>query len=107
MSNAILTTHNLTIGYRISGKTFRNVAADISISLQSGELVCLLGPNGAGKSTLLRSLAGMQPPIQGEVRLLGDDVYKLPPQELAKRLSLVLTEKIDVGINTFAKFMTH
>ncbi|MCX7595431.1 MAG: ABC transporter ATP-binding protein [Fischerella sp.] len=98
MSNAILTTHNLTIGYRISGKTFRNVAADISISLQSGELVCLLGPNGAGKSTLLRSLAGMQPPIQGEVRLLGDDVYKLPPQELAKRLSLVLTEKIDVGM---------
>jgi iron complex transport system ATP-binding protein len=68
------------------------------VSLQAGELVCLLGPNGAGKSTLLRSLAGMQPPIAGEVKLLENDIYKLPPQELAKLLSLVLTEKIDVGM---------
>jgi len=98
MSDAILTTHNLTIGYKTSRKTLRSVALDISVSLQAGELVCLLGPNGAGKSTLLRSLAGMQPPIAGKVRLLGDDVYKLAPQDLAKRLSLVLTEKVDVGM---------
>lgn len=98
MSNLILTTHNLTIGYKTSRKNVRCVASDISVCLEAGELVCLLGPNGGGKSTLLRSLAGMQPPIGGEVRLLGDDVYKLPPQELAKRLSLVLTEKIDVGM---------
>lgn len=98
MSNSILETHNLTIGYKTSQKTIRNVAANISTSLQTGELVCLLGPNGAGKSTLLRTLAGMQPPIAGEVKLLENDIYKLPPQELAKRLSLVLTEKIDVGM---------
>ncbi|MEH1892666.1 MAG: ABC transporter ATP-binding protein [Nostoc sp.] len=70
----------------------------ISVSLLAGELVCLLGPNGAGKSTLLRSLAGMQPPIAGQVRLLGENIYHLKPQELAKRLSLVLTEKVDVGM---------
>ncbi|MDZ7970792.1 MAG: ABC transporter ATP-binding protein [Nostoc sp. DedSLP03] len=98
MSNSILTTHNLTIGYKTSRKTVRCVASDISVSLQAGELVCLLGPNGAGKSTLLRSLAGMQPPIAGEMRLLGENIYKLAPQELAKRLSLVLTEKVDVGM---------
>jgi iron complex transport system ATP-binding protein len=98
MSNSILETHNLTIGYKTSQKTIRNVASNISTSLQTGELVCLLGPNGAGKSTLLRTLAGMQPPIAGEVKLLENDIYKLPPQELAKRLSLVLTEKIDVGM---------
>ena len=98
MSSRILTTHNLTIGYQTSGKTIRNVASNICVSLQAGELVCLLGSNGAGKSTLLRTLAGMQPPIAGEVKLLENDVYKLPPQELAKRLSLVLTEKIDVGM---------
>jgi iron complex transport system ATP-binding protein len=40
----------------------------------------------------------MQPPIEGEVRLLGDDIYKLAPPELAKRLSLVLTEKVDAGM---------
>ena len=98
MSDAILTTHNLAIGYKTSRQIFRNVASNINVSLQPAELVCLLGPNGAGKSTLLRTLAGMQPPIQGEVRLLGDDVYKLAPPELAKRLSLVLTEKVDVGM---------
>ncbi|MEH2198927.1 ABC transporter ATP-binding protein [Nostoc sp.] len=98
MNDAILTTHNLTIGYKTSRKTVRCVASDISVSLLAGELVCLLGPNGAGKSTLLRSLAGMQAPISGEVRLLGDDIYKLAPQDLAKQLSLVLTEKVDVGI---------
>ncbi len=98
MSDAILTTHNLTIGYKTSRKILRSVVLDISVSLQPGELVCLLGPNGAGKSTLLRSLAGMQPPIAGQVRLLGDDIYKLAPQDLAKRLSLVLTEKVDVGM---------
>ncbi|TAF08038.1 MAG: ABC transporter ATP-binding protein [Nostocales cyanobacterium] len=98
MSNSILTTHNLTIGYQTSQKTIRNVASHISTTLQTGEIVCLLGPNGAGKSTLLRTLAGMQPPIAGEVKLLENDIYKLPPQELAKRLSLVLTEKIDVGM---------
>ncbi|WP_375498749.1 ABC transporter ATP-binding protein [uncultured Nostoc sp.] len=98
MNDAILTTHSLSIGYKTSRKNVRCVASDISVSLQAGELVCLLGPNGAGKSTLLRSLAGMQPPIAGEVRLLGDNVYNLAPQELAKRLSLVLTEKVDVGM---------
>ncbi|AFY34545.1 ABC transporter ATP-binding protein [Calothrix sp. PCC 7507] len=98
MSDSILTTHNLTIGYKTSRKTIRSVASDISVFLQAGELVCLLGPNGAGKSTLLRSLAGMQPPISGEVQLLEENIYKLPPQDLAKRLSLVLTEKVDVGM---------
>ncbi|MDF5712053.1 MAG: ABC transporter ATP-binding protein [Nostoc sp. S4] len=98
MNDAILTTHSLSIGYKTSRKNVRCVASDISVSLQAGELVCLLGPNGAGKSTLLRSLAGMQPPIAGEVRLLGDNVYNLAPQELAKHLSLVLTEKVDVGM---------
>lgn len=98
MTNCILTTHNLTIGYKTSRRTTRTVASNICASLSAGELVCLLGANGAGKSTLLRTLAGMQPPISGEVQLLGNEVYKLAPQELAKRLSLVLTERVDVGM---------
>ncbi|WP_414566824.1 MULTISPECIES: ATP-binding cassette domain-containing protein, partial [unclassified Anabaena] len=98
MSDGILTTHDLTIGYRVSGKRVRCVACDINVSLQAGEVVCLLGPNGAGKSTLLRSLAGMQPPIAGEVRLLGENISALSALDLAKRLSLVLTEKVDVGM---------
>ena len=89
----ILTTHNLTIGYKT-----QVIASDISVSLSAGELVCLLGANGVGKSTLLRTLGGMQSPIKGKVQLLGDDINKLTPQQLAKRLSLVLTDKVDVGM---------
>ncbi|RDH48961.1 ABC transporter ATP-binding protein [Fischerella thermalis] len=98
MNDVILHTSNLTIGYKRSRRATRIVASDISASLNTGELVCLLGANGVGKSTLLRTLAGIQPPIKGKVQLQGKDIYKLAPQELAKRLSLILTEKVEVGI---------
>lgn len=91
----VLTAQDLTIGYRK-----RVVAADLSLELRAGELVCLLGPNGVGKSTLLRTLAGMQPPLGGRALLQGDDVSKLSSREIAKRLSLVLTERVDAGTIT-------
>jgi len=61
-------------------------------------MVCLLGPNGAGKSTLMRTVAGMQPPVTGRVSLNGEDIHRLPPRELAKRLSVVLTDRVSVGV---------
>ncbi len=70
----------------------------LSLDLHRGELVCLLGPNGAGKSTLMRTIAGMQPPIAGEVRLDGQNLHRLAPRDLAKRLSVVLTERITTGL---------
>ena len=91
----VLSTHDLTIGYRK-----RVVAENLSLELRAGELVCLLGPNGVGKSTLLRTLAGMQPPLGGRALLQGDDVSKLPSREIAKRLSIVLTERVDAGTIT-------
>ncbi len=95
MNETILTTHDLTIGY---ARPTRIVAANVNVSLSGGELVCLIGPNGAGKSTLLRTLAGMQPPLNGQVRLMDDDIGGLKPQELARRLSIVLTERVSVGM---------
>lgn len=44
---------------------------DVSFSVCEGELVALLGRNGAGKSTLLRTLAGLEQPAAGGVRLRG------------------------------------
>ncbi len=94
----ILQTHDLSIGY--SGRPARVIAAQLDLTLHAGELVCLIGPNGAGKSTLMRTLAGMQPALSGSVTLMDDDVQRLPARELARRLSVVLTERINPGLLT-------
>ena len=91
---------NLTIGYRPSRKETKVVAENINAELHAGELVCLLGPNGAGKSTLMRTMAGMQKPLGGEVMLDGVNIHDLPARELAKKLSVVLTERISLGAMT-------
>ena len=86
-----LETRDLAIGYRRRGKRDVLLARQLNLSLQPGKLVGLLGPNGVGKSTLLRTLAGMQKPLAGRVLLEGSDVSSLKPQDLARRLSIVLT----------------
>jgi iron complex transport system ATP-binding protein len=93
----VLSTANLSIGYKHARQPDHVVAPDVSVSLHPGELVCLLGPNGVGKSTLLRTLAAMQPALDGHVILLGDRVDRLSSRELARRLSVVLTGHINVG----------
>ncbi|MEZ5584175.1 MAG: ABC transporter ATP-binding protein [Candidatus Competibacteraceae bacterium] len=98
--NPVLETRDLAIGYRVP--TQRRVAENIAVQLWPGELVCLLGPNGAGKSTLLRTLARMQRPLAGQVRLLGEDMAHLKPRDLARRLSVVLTERVEVSRLTVA-----
>ena len=93
----VLSTANLSIGYKQARQPDHVVAPGVSVSLLPGELVCLLGPNGVGKSTLLRTIAAMQPALDGHVTLLGDRIDRLPPRELARRLSVVLTGHIEVG----------
>lgn len=92
----VLEISGLTIGYR-QGRRETVVAADLSLQLRRGELVCLLGPNGAGKSTLMRTVAGMQPALAGVVRLNGEKVSDLSAQERARQLSIVLTERTVTG----------
>ena len=100
---ATLSTCNLSIGYQQPGRSVKTICSDINVSLKPGELVCLLGPNGAGKSTLMRTLVGMQRPISGTVQLNQTDVSEMSAQEIAKTISVVLTEKVSVGmLSTYA-----
>jgi sulfate/thiosulfate transport system ATP-binding protein len=46
---------------------------DVSLQVQSGELVALLGPSGSGKTSLLRIIAGLESPDSGTIRLNGED----------------------------------
>lgn len=82
----------LTTGYT-DGHERKIVTDHLDAELQRGSLVCMLGPNGAGKSTLLRTLSGFQQPLEGEVFLMGRPLPSYSSRELAKLLSVVLTEK--------------
>lgn len=95
----ILRTENLVIGYE-KGKTRHCVAKDVNVNLCKGELVCLLGPNGAGKSTLMRTISGSQKPLNGKVFLENVNIHTIKSRDLAKKLSLVLTERVQAGLLT-------
>ena len=56
----------------------------ITIEVNDGECVTLIGSNGAGKSTTLRSISGLTPPRAGSIRLAGDPIEHLPPQEIVR-----------------------
>ena len=62
----------------------RRVAlAEISLTLDAGQIVALLGPNGSGKSTLLRALLG-QLPANGSIQWQGKPIGQWPRRELAR-----------------------
>lgn len=50
---------------------------NVSLKVESGELIALLGPSGCGKTTLLRIIAGLESPDQGEVHFSGNDATQL------------------------------
>ncbi|MBX0325334.1 ABC transporter ATP-binding protein [Halomicroarcula sp. F13] len=62
-----------------------HVLHDVSLDINEGEIVALIGRNGAGKTTTLRTIMGVTPPKNGSVRLHGDDVQGLPPNQIRRR----------------------
>lgn len=93
----VLHAQGLTIGYARARGTDAVIARQLNFALHPGELICLLGPNGAGKSTLMRTLARLQPPLAGQIWLDERPLEELRPGQLARRLSVVLTDRVDVG----------
>mgnify|MGYP002712973047 CR=1 FL=1 len=91
--HSILKTQNLSIGYTTK-KDDIVVSDNIDITLQKGELVGLIGANGIGKSTLLRTLTKVQKPLNGSIFIDGNNLDEISQIDLAKSLSLVLTEPI-------------
>lgn len=92
----ILHADQLEIGYHESGlKT--TLLGPKKLDIYRGELICLIGPNGSGKSTLIRTLCGMQPPLAGSVSIDGHPVRPHEIKKLAGLLSVVLTDKVNMG----------
>ncbi|MBR1808155.1 MAG: ABC transporter ATP-binding protein [Paludibacteraceae bacterium] len=91
----LLTTKNLTIGYGTYA-----VQTELALEAKGGTMICMLGKNGCGKSTLLRTLAGLQPALEGNVFIDSQDIYSLSQQQRATRLALVLTERLSIDNTT-------
>ena len=62
----------------------RQVVKDISVAIQSGEVVGLLGPNGAGKTTCFYMIVGLIPLDRGSIAIDGTDVSNLPMHQRAR-----------------------
>ena len=89
MEQTFFQTEALSVGYQDTA-----VLKDIALSIRPGEIVSLIGPNGAGKTTLLKSLTRQLPPLAGAVYLDGRDVQALSLPQLARAVSVLLTERI-------------
>jgi len=84
---------NLSLGYKnrsgvvkvINGATFQ---------FSSSELIGIAGLNGTGKSTLLKGLCGALPVMGGNILIQDQNIQTISLNELAKKISIVLTEKI-------------
>ncbi len=96
----VMETHGLAVGYGT-----RTVVADINQVMLKGQFVCLLGPNGSGKTTILRSLSRLLSPLKGAIYLDGRMLCDLAPQELARSLAVVLTERLSPGLVTAFEFV--
>ena len=97
MTNDIITTSNLSIGYKISNGNVKEIDKDLNLTLRRGEVTTLLGVNGSGKSTLIRTLCGFIPPISGSVELLGKNLESYSKEKLSSIVSVVLTERVSDG----------
>ncbi len=94
-SNSTVEIKNLSIGY-VAEHNKKVIANNICANINKGELTCLLGANGVGKSTLLRTLSAFLPSLGGEINILGKEINTYSAKDLAKVLSIVLTEKCEL-----------
>jgi putative ABC transport system ATP-binding protein len=56
---------------------------EVSLTIESGELLAIVGPSGSGKSTLLHLMGTLDRPSSGVVAICGHDIARLPDQRLA------------------------
>ena len=88
-------TQDLSVGY-----DGRALIHDINIQVEKGKILTLIGPNGAGKSTILKSITRHLAKICGQVYIDRQEIYAWSARELAKRVAVVLTDRIHPELMT-------
>lgn len=82
-----------------SGKNAPMLSAldDVSLHVETGEWIAVMGPSGSGKSTLVNLIGCLDRPSEGRIRLDGEDIADLPPNEMNR----VRAEKIGFVFQQF------
>ncbi|MGA1811466.1 ABC transporter ATP-binding protein [Frondihabitans sp. 4ASC-45] len=65
------------------------VVRGADLTFETGRVTALVGPNGSGKSSLLRTMARLQKPAAGDLRLRDSDALSLSIRDFAKRVALL------------------
>jgi NitT/TauT family transport system ATP-binding protein len=104
MTEAIITTQNLSKSFRKAASQQLLVLDNVQLELRSGEIVALLGRSGSGKSTLLRIIAGLIPATNGQVTYRGQAVTEpvagiaMVFQSFALMPWLTVLENVELGL---------
>ncbi len=105
-TEALLRTDQVVAGY-VPGV---NILNGCDFYVNDGELVGIIGPNGAGKSTLLKAIFGLIKISSGEIKLRGEDITGLKPNQLVAKgvgfvpqtnnvfPSLTIEENLQMGV---------
>lgn len=95
MNENYLNLDRLSVGYNGN-----SIIRDISLTIKKGEIITLIGPNGAGKTTILKSLAKQLAIVSGVVMIGKDNLTELSYKALAKKMAVVLTERLHPELMT-------
>jgi iron complex transport system ATP-binding protein len=94
-------TEALTVGY--NGVP---LISDIALSAARGEIITLIGPNGSGKTTILKTIARQLASIRGTIYIEGKDIKTLSGRDIARKMAVVLTERIRPDLMTCYEFVS-
>ncbi|MFL6054333.1 MAG: ABC transporter ATP-binding protein [Actinoallomurus sp.] len=65
---------------------------NVTMVIPDGELVAFIGPSGCGKTTTMKMINRLIEPTSGSVRIGGEDVLRLPPDRLRRRIGYVIQQ---------------
>ena len=78
--SALLELKNLSFVYGQGTPFEKKAVSDVSLSVNKGEFIGIIGHTGSGKSTLVQMLNGLIKPTEGQVILMGEDIWKKPKE---------------------------
>lgn len=91
----LMETKDLQVGY-----DKKPLIDHISLSVENGKILTLIGPNGSGKSTILKTVIRQLKSLSGVIFLDGKNQDQMNGNEIAKSISMVMTERIHPELMT-------